>query len=107
MHEGDQLRVFKCMMVTNCTGELFFSRLKLIKNQLRSIMGQHCLNWLSLMCMKNDILKTIDFKPIIKQLQRNAANACNNKKFLVISYCTSDLHGSLSSSVFLKPHVLF
>ena len=25
------LRVFMCMMVTNCTGELFFSRLKLIK----------------------------------------------------------------------------
>ena len=33
------LRVFMCMMVTNCTGERSFSRLKLTKNQLRSTMG--------------------------------------------------------------------
>ena len=61
------IRVFMCMMVTNCTGERSFSRLKLIKNQLCSTMEQHHLIWLSLMCMENDILKTIDFKPIIKQ----------------------------------------
>ena len=28
------LRIFVCMMVTNCTGERSFSRLKLIKNEL-------------------------------------------------------------------------
>ncbi|XP_040197362.1 zinc finger MYM-type protein 1-like [Rana temporaria] len=61
------LRVFMCMMVTNCAGERSFSRLKLIKNELRSTMGQHRLNWLSLMCIENDILKTIDFKPVIKE----------------------------------------
>ena len=61
-------RVFMCMMVTNCTGERSFSRLKLTKNQLHSTMGQQRLNWLSLMCMENDIPKTIDFKPIINQL---------------------------------------
>ena len=33
------LRVFMRMMVTNCTGERSFSRLKLIKNQLRSKLG--------------------------------------------------------------------
>ena len=61
------LRVFISMIVTNCTGEHSFSRLKLTKNQLRSTMGQQRLNWLSLICMENDILKTNDFKPIINQ----------------------------------------
>ena len=70
------LRVFMCMMVTNCTGERSFSRLKLIKNQLHSTMGQHHLNWLSLMCMENDILKTIDFKPIIKQFCAKKCRKC-------------------------------
>lgn len=61
------LRIFMCMMVTNCTGERSFSRLKLIKNQLRSTMGQQRLNWLSLMCIESDVLKTIDFAVIMKQ----------------------------------------
>lgn len=61
------LGVFMCMMLANCTGERSFSRLKLVKNQLRSTMGQQRLNWLSLMCMENDILKTIDFNPIINE----------------------------------------
>jgi len=66
------LRVFMCMMMTNCAGERSFSRLKLIfKNQLRSTMRQQRLNWLSLVCIENDILKTIaDFKPIIKQFSQ-------------------------------------
>ena len=70
------LRVFMCMMVTNCTGQRSFSRPKLIKNQLRSTMGQHHLSWLSLMCMENDILKTIDFKPIIKQFSAKKCRKC-------------------------------
>ena len=61
------LRVFMCMMVTNCTGERSFSRSKLIKNELRNTMGQHRFNWLSLMYIENDFLKTTDFKPIINQ----------------------------------------
>jgi hypothetical protein len=40
-------------------------------------MRQQRLNWLSLMSMENDIMKTIDFKPIINNsLQRNFANVC-------------------------------
>jgi hypothetical protein len=47
------------------------------ENQLRSTMRQQRLNWLSLMSMENDIMKTIDFKPIINNsLQRNFANVC-------------------------------
>jgi len=41
-------------------------------------MGQQRLNWLSLTCIENDILKTIDFKPnmmmmIISPLSYEAA----------------------------------
>lgn len=61
------LRIVLCMMVTNCTGERSFSRLKLIKNNLRNRMGQRRLNRLSLMCIESDILKKIDFQPIIQQ----------------------------------------
>ena len=76
VHDGDQLRVFMCMMVTNCTGERSFSRVKLIKKISFIAMGQHCLNWLSLMCKENDILKTIDFKPIIKQFSAKKCHKC-------------------------------
>ena len=65
-----------CMMVTNCAGDHSFLRLKLIKNQLHSTMGQQCLNWISLMCMENDILKTIDLKPIIKQFSAKKFCKC-------------------------------
>ena len=34
------LRIYLCMMVTNCTGERSFSKLNLIKNYLRNTMGQ-------------------------------------------------------------------
>ena len=70
------LRVLKCMTVTNSIGERSFSRQQLTKNQLRSTMGQHRLNWLSLMCIENDILKTIHFKPIIKQFSARKCRKC-------------------------------
>ena len=56
MHDGDQLY-----------RGAFISRLKLTKNHLRSTMGQQRLHLLSLMCIESDILKNIDFQPIIKQ----------------------------------------
>ena len=71
------VHVFMCIMVINCPGERLFSRLKLIlANQLRSTMRQQRLNWLSLMCMKYYIMKTIDFKPIIKQFSTKKFRKC-------------------------------
>lgn len=58
-------RIYLCMMVTNCTGERSFSRLKLIKSNLRSTIGQTRLNSLSLLCIENELLKTVDFTSII------------------------------------------
>jgi len=58
-------RIFLSMMVTNCTGERSFSKLKLIKNDIRSGMTQDRLNYLSVMSIESDILETIDFSEII------------------------------------------
>ncbi|XP_065662680.1 uncharacterized protein LOC136085314 [Hydra vulgaris] len=64
------LRIFLSMMVSNCTGERSFSKLKLIKNELRSTMLQERLNCLSLMSIESDVLLTIDFDDIIKEFSR-------------------------------------
>ena len=52
VHNGDQLY----------RGAFIF---QVEKNHLRSTMGQQQLNLLSLMCIESDILKNIDFQPII------------------------------------------
>ena len=51
------LRLYLTLMVSNCKGEMSFSRLKMTKNQLRSAMDQKRLNNLSIMSIENDILK--------------------------------------------------
>jgi len=55
------------MMVTNCGGERSFSRLKLIKSQMRSTVGQERLNSLALMCIEHEVLKRVDFDPVINE----------------------------------------
>lgn len=59
------LRIFLSMMITNCSGERSFSKLKRIKNELRSTMLQERLTSLSLMSIECDILNTIDFEEVI------------------------------------------
>ncbi|KAF2903984.1 hypothetical protein ILUMI_02194 [Ignelater luminosus] len=58
------LRIFLSMMVTNCSGERSFSKLKKIKNKLRSSMLQERLS-LSLMSIECDVLKDINFEEVI------------------------------------------
>ena len=43
------LRIYLCLMVMNCTGECSFSKLKLIKDEVRATMKQGLLDMLSLM----------------------------------------------------------
>jgi hAT family C-terminal dimerisation region len=61
------LRIFLSMMVTNCTAERSFSKLKLIKNDLRSRMNQERLNCLSLMSIESNVLESIDFSDIVRE----------------------------------------
>ena len=50
-------------MATNCTGERLFSRLKQIKNELRTIL-QEKLFALSAMCLESDKLRQLTFNDI-------------------------------------------
>ena len=60
-------------MISNATGERSFSKLKLIKNNLRSTMGQNRLVSLSLMSIECDIMRSIDFSDIINEFARRKA----------------------------------
>lgn len=59
------LRLFMCLMVTNCSGERSFSQLKRIKNELRATMSQEKLSALSIMCIESDKLRSISFDDLI------------------------------------------
>ena len=59
------LRIYLCMMVTNCTGERSFYKIKLIKNYLRNTMGQERLHYLTLLNIENDVLKSLNSSEII------------------------------------------
>ena len=61
------LKIFLSLMITNCSGERSFSKLKLIKNELRSTMLQNRLNALSLMSIERSLLREIDFSDVIEQ----------------------------------------
>lgn len=50
------LRIYLCMMVSNCSGERAFSKLKILKNRLRTTMNQEKSNWLSLMSIEKRCL---------------------------------------------------
>ncbi|KAF0755965.1 zinc finger MYM-type protein 1-like [Aphis craccivora] len=59
------LKIYRCLMVTNATGERTFSKLKLLKNCHRSSMTQERLNSLAIMITENDILQKTDLKDIL------------------------------------------
>lgn len=59
------LRIYLSLMVTNCSGERSFSKLKLIKNRLRTSMKEERLNHLAILSLESDILRRISFDDII------------------------------------------
>ncbi|KAK4872025.1 hypothetical protein RN001_016149 [Aquatica leii] len=59
-------RIFLSLMVTKASGERSFSKLKLIKNELRNSMCHERLKCLSLMSFENDLLQEIDFNDVIE-----------------------------------------
>ena len=58
------------MMVKSCSGGGTFSKLGIVKNVLRSTIGQGRLNMLSLMSIESDILRTVDFDDVIDDFAR-------------------------------------
>lgn len=59
------LRIYRCLMITNATGERTFSKLKILKNCHRASMTQERLNTLAIMATENDVLQNIDFQDIL------------------------------------------
>jgi len=59
-------RIILTFMVTNCSAECSFSRLKYIKIPLRTTMQQGRLDALSLLCIEADELCKIGYEDLIK-----------------------------------------
>ena len=52
-------------MISNCSGERSFSKLKLTKNDLRSALSQKALNNFALLSSNADKMKSIDFDSLV------------------------------------------
>ena len=59
------LRMYLVLMVTNCSAERSYSKLKLIENRLRTSTSHERLVHLTIMSIESDILHEIDFTDII------------------------------------------
>lgn len=61
------LRLFLSLMVTNCTGKRSFSKLKRIKNYLRTTMSQERLVDSTILYMESDRLRSLSFDDVVEQ----------------------------------------
>ena len=59
------LRIYLTLMVTNCSAERSFSKMKLIKNRLRSSMRHDRLSHLAILSIENDILDQLNLNKLI------------------------------------------
>ena len=60
------LRIYRCLMITNATGERTFSKLKILKNCHRASMMQERLKSLAIMATEYDVLENLDFHNILE-----------------------------------------
>jgi hypothetical protein len=71
------LRIYLCMPVSNCSCERSFSKLKLIKNELRSSLCTERLNALSLLSIEHEMVQHTDFNDVIREFAvRKARKVC-------------------------------
>ena len=61
------LRIYLCMMVSNASGERSFSKLGIVKGELRSSTGQERLSMLALMSIEHELLRSLDFTDTIEE----------------------------------------
>ena len=67
------LRMFLTVPVTVASGERSFSKLKIIKNYLRSSMAQDRLSGLALISVEHEIGQSLDYSELIKEFAANKA----------------------------------
>lgn len=66
-------RILLTLPVTVASAERSFSKLKLLKNYLRSKMSQERLNSLAMLCVEKDILDNIDLDVVINDFASRKA----------------------------------
>ena len=67
------LRMYLVLMVSNCSAERSFSKMKLIKNRLRTSMCNDRLSFLALMSIESDILREISFEELVNEFAKKKA----------------------------------
>lgn len=67
------LRMYLVLMVSNCSAERSFSKMKLIKNRLRTSMWNDRLSHLTLMSIEADILREINFEDLVTEFAKKKA----------------------------------
>lgn len=73
------LRILLTLPVSVASGERSFSKLKRIKNYLRSTISQERLTGLATLAIENDVLAKIDTDTILKQFAMQKARKINFK----------------------------
>lgn len=76
-HVEVALRIYLIIKITNCTGKLPFSELKIIKNKLKTTMNQNRLNYLSILSIECNVLDNVLFKNIINDFSEKKMKKCN------------------------------
>ena len=67
------LRILLTIPVTVASGERSFSKLKLIKNYLRTTMSQERLCGLAIIAIEQDAVSTLDYKDVIAEFAARKA----------------------------------
>lgn len=65
--------LYLCLMVSNCTGDWSFSKLKLITNEAQAKMKEQHLNMVSLMCTETSILQKLNFQDVMRDFANQKA----------------------------------
>ena len=73
-------RIYLSIFGTSCEGERSFSKLKIIKNYLRSTMGQSRLSSLALLSIENYLTREMTFEDVISDF----ANAKSRKVNIIL-----------------------
>jgi len=64
------LRMYLVLMISNCSAERSFSKMKLIKNRLRTSMGNERLSHLTVMSIEADILREMNFDDLVAEFAK-------------------------------------
>jgi len=74
------LRIYLCIMCSNSSGERLFSKLKGIKNELRSLMSQRRFKHLSLMSIESELLRKQNYCKLIHEF------ACKKAREVLLKF---------------------